>query len=195
MIMMQRPDKLRMRAYRPLSPALFEFVSDGDQCWFYVPSRRSAYLSEGCKPFRIDDGNTTVPAEIIIAALFVLVDPEALSSRPKSIPSEDAFVGIALAEKTGGRREIWIDPATGLAARQVLVDPDGSVRADLKYLEYAHESGTAVPIRAEAVMAQMGAEVTLWISQFEIDAEIPDGAFIFLPPEGSNILLTENDAP
>jgi outer membrane lipoprotein-sorting protein len=194
-IMMQCPDKLRMRAYRPLSPTLFEFVSDGDQCWFYLPSRQSAYLSEGCKPFRIDGGKTTISAELLFAAILVSVDPETLLSQPESLVSGDGFVGIVLDETTGGQRELWIDPETGLAVRQVLVDPDGSVRAEVKYLDHARESGTALPIRAEAVMEQAAAEVALWISHFEINAAIPDDAFIFLPPEGSKILPTGNGTP
>jgi len=186
MMMMQRPNKLRMRAYRPLSPPLFEFASDGNECWLYIPSRRSAYWSKGCEPFRIDGGNTTISAEIIIASLFVLIDPESLSLQPE-ITTNDSQIGIELIDDTGGRREIWIDPATGLAARQVLADPDGSVRADLRYMEYSRESGAAVPTRIEAAMPEIGAELTVWISQVEINAEIPENAFLFFPPEGSVI--------
>jgi outer membrane lipoprotein-sorting protein len=194
-IMLQRPDKLRMRAYRPLSPTLFELVSNGDECWLFVPSRNAAYLSEGCKPFRVSNGDTAISTELFFAALFVLVDPEILSSQQASITTGEDLIGLKLTEETGGRREIWIDPATGLAARQMLMNPDGSIRADLKYLDYAKEEAMTVPVRVEAVMPQMEAEVTLRINQFDIHAEIPDGAFIFLPPEGNDIISVGDGSP
>ncbi len=183
-VILRKPDSVRMRAYRPLLPPLFEFISDGNVCWLYAPSRGTAYLSEECGPFRVDGDYVAVSAEAVIAALCVLVDPGALSSPTTSVYPEHGSWRVELAEASGAGKTIWIDSATGLATRQLLIGDDGLVETDITYLEHAIEAGAAIPIAVEIVSVRMGATATLRIKRFEINARPPDGAFEFSPPAG-----------
>jgi outer membrane lipoprotein-sorting protein len=183
--LIRKPDKVRMRAYRPLAPPLFEYVSDGDECWLYTPSRRAAYLSEECRPFRVDGDYMAVSAEAVIAALCVLVDPEALSTA--SVRPEKGSWRVELPAGSGAEKTIWVDSATGLATRQWLIGDDGLVEVDISYLEHEIEAGAAVPISVEIASPRMGAAATLRIKRFEIDARTPDDAFEFSPPAGVDV--------
>ncbi len=193
-VMIQKPDSVRMRAYRPLAPPLFEFISDGNVCRLYVPSRRAVYLSEDCRSLRATGNYVAISAEAVVAALCVLVDPEAVSSPAASVHPEGNLFRIDLAEETGAKKRIWIDSATGLATRQLLIDAGGRVQADIRYLEHAFEGDAAVPVAIEIVAPGMGSAVVLRISRFEINARPPDGAFDFLPPEGTDIFYGDADS-
>lgn len=194
-LMLRKPDRVRIRAYRPLAPALFEFISGDDECWLYIPSRRTAYLSEGCRPFRVEDSYVAASGEAIVAALLVLVDADALQSAWVSSVPEDGLTKLVLAEAGGTTKEIWIDSASGLATRQVLRETDGSVQADIRYMGHAYDEGMAVPIETDVLLPQTGMIVSIQIRQFEIDPEIPSDAFDFSPPDGADIFRAIDTFP
>jgi outer membrane lipoprotein-sorting protein len=128
-LMFERPDLLRMRVYRPLAPTLLEIVSNGNRRWLYVPSERTAYLSEGRQPLRVGGNHVAIPADTIAAALVVVADPRALPLLPSRIRIGEGFIRLSVTEEGGTQREIRIDSASGLATRQILVGADGATQA------------------------------------------------------------------
>ena len=187
-LMLERPDKLRMRVYRPLAPPVFELVSDGEQRWLFIPSTKTAYYSEGCEPLYMGDNHVPFSAETIIAAVAVLADPAAFTAMPAVIREEEGLARLTLAEKTGAKREIWIDATTGLAARQLLFDADGGIEADITYEKHAVEGDVPVPVAIEVAFPQASSSVFLRIDSFRLNPEIPAGAFEFSPPGNTKIV-------
>ena len=184
--LLRRPGSVRMRAFRPLAP-LFEFISNGDECWLFAPSQQTAYLSEECEPFRVEGGYVALSAEAVIAAMCVLVDPGALSSPHVSVKSDRGALRVDLPEASGAGKIIWIDPASGLATRQILIGDDGRVEAEIAYLEHEIEAGAAVPVAVEIASPQVGGSATLRIRRFEINSPPPEGAFEFSAPAGVSV--------
>ena len=187
-LMLERPDRLRMRVYRPLAPTLLEIVSDGNRRWLYVPSERTAYLSEGRQPLRVEGNHVALPADTIAAALVVVADPHALPLLPSRIRIGEGFIRLSVTEEDGTQREIRIDSASGLATRQILVGADGATQADITYKEHAFKENTAVAISTDILLPQIGAFVSIRIDKLETGAQIPAGAFEFSPPAGVKIM-------
>lgn len=193
-LMLERPNKLRLRAYRPLVPFIFELVSDGAACWLYIPSEKTAYLNEDCDLSKGADGGIAISAETIIAALAVIADPEKLSDAPSQIEREDDAVGLQLIEEGGAERTIWLDPQTGLAARQLLADREGVAQAEIVYRKQALEKETVIPVDIEIVLPQRHVSIVLRTSDPQVDPEIPAAAFEFLPPVNTRILASKDVA-
>ncbi len=192
-LMLQRPNKIRMRVYRPLAPPLFEYISNGNTCWVYISSRQAAYLNEKCGPLRIDEGGFGISAGALVAAFFVLADPDTASHLPVSIRHEEDSVGLEILQDDGTRRQIWIDPATGYAARQLLIEADGTVQADIRYIENGLHEGAAIPVIIEVTLPKMETTISMQMSRHRINAMLPDGAFDFVLPEGAHILQSDTD--
>ncbi len=186
-LMLERPDRLRMRAYRPLAPTLFELISDGERCWLYLPSESTAYLNQDCGPVYIKSNYVAIPVDAIAAALLVVADPDALSSMPVRIIAEENLIRLSLIEAEGGRREIWMEAGSGLATRQLLVDADGLAQADIIYKKHAFEGDLAVPVSIDVLLPRMAALISLRIEKFQTDAEIPADAYDFFPPKNVEV--------
>jgi len=186
-LMLERPGRLRMRVYRPLAPALFDLVSDGEQCWLYIPSSRTAFLNEGCGPIHIEDNYIAVPADTIAAAAFVVADPALLPSLPAHVYSDEGFVRLSVIEETGARKEFRIDATSGLVTRQLLVEPDGVAQAEIIYKKHAFVENMAIPVTMEIFLPQTGTLVSLYVEKIRVDPEIPADAFKFSPPANITI--------
>ena len=129
----------------------------------------------------------------LVGALFVLADPDAVSHLPVSIRHEEDSVELEILQDDGTRRQIWIDPATGYAARQLLIEADGTVQADIRYLEHAFDEGAAIPVTTEVILPKMETTISMQMSRHRINAMLPDGAFDFVLPEGAHILQSDTD--
>ena len=189
-LMLQRPDRLRMRAYRALTPTLFELVVDGQTCWLHTPSERTAYLSEDCGPLLGTGNGVAFSAAALVAALVVVPDFEALRTAAASLLREDGFVGLVVEEDAGARKEIWIDPMTGLAARQLLVGPDEEVEVDIAYIEHAVDvdMDAVIPTETHIDFPRLRASMLIRIDDFRADPDMPADAFDFSPPQNTRIL-------
>jgi outer membrane lipoprotein-sorting protein len=186
-LMLERPDKLRVRAYRPLMPALFELVYDGQTCWLFVPSEKAAYRSEKCEAFRVGDSHMAVSADALIEALFVVADFDAFLTLPAFLYREGDSVRLVIIGKAGAYKEIWIDSMTGLATRQLLVDSGGTLEAEINYKEHALDENNIIPVEIEIGLLPIHASIVLRIQDFQLDPEFPDGAFDFSPPRNTKV--------
>lgn len=186
-LMLQRPDRVRVRAYRPLAPTMFELVSDGQRCWLFVPSERTAYLSEDCEAIHAGNENIAAPAGAIVAAIVVVSDFDSLFSMPARLYSEADTLRLVFTEETGAYREIWIDPETGLATRQSLIGADGTLDADIVYKEHTSDGEAGIPTEIEVNLPRVRASMLLRIDDFQIDAKLPADAFDFSPPNETTI--------
>ncbi len=191
-LMLQRPDRVRVRAYRPLAPTLFELVSNGQTCWLFVPPEKTAYLSKDCQA--IYDGNESivVSADAIVAAIVVVSDFDTLFSLPAHLDSEADSLRLVFMEETGAYREIWMDPETGLATRQMFVGADGTLEADIAYEGHASDGEATIPDEIEINLPRLRTSMLLRIDDFQLDAKFPAKAFDFSPPENIKILKTED---
>jgi outer membrane lipoprotein-sorting protein len=190
-LMLQRPDRVRVRAYRPLAPTMFELVSDGQTCWLFVPPEKTAYLSEDCEAIHGGNENIAVSASAIVAAIVVVSDFDTLFSLPAHLYSEADLLRLVFMEETGAYEEIWINPRTGLATRQLLVGADGMLEADIAYKKHVSDGKASVPAEIEISLPRLRALMLLRIDDFQIDAKIPADAFDFSPPINTKILDTE----
>ena len=192
LLMLQRPDRVRMRAYRPLTPTLFEIVSNGRRCWLHSPSEKIAYLSEGCRPFLVTDNGVAVSAEAIVAALVVVADFDGLASTDGLLYREGDLVRLVLEEETGARKEIWIDPIDGLVTRQMLVAPAGVLEADITYARQSSDGNAVVPVETRIDFPGLQVSMLLRIDEFRVHPELPADAFDFSPPRNTRVLDSAN---
>jgi outer membrane lipoprotein-sorting protein len=191
-LMLERVAKLRMRIYRPLVPFIFEMVSDGNACWFYIPSEKTAYRDEDCGSSQSVDGGMAISAETIIAALVVVADPGKLLDVPAELEREDSAIGLRFNGEGGTRREIWLDPQTGLAARQLYVGREGVTQVEIVYGKQAFQEKAVIPIEIEIFLPQRYVSVLLRISDLSVDPPMPAAAFEFLPPVNTRILASKD---
>lgn len=187
-LMLQRPDRVRVRAYRPLSPTMFELVSDGQTCWLFIPPEQTAYLSEDCEAIYGGNENIAVSAGAIVAAIVVISDVDTFASLPAHLYAEADILRLALIDKTGAHREIWMDPRTGLATRQTVAAADETLEADIEYRKHSSDGEAAIPTEIQVNLPRLRASMLLRIDDFQVDAKIPPNAFDFSPPEHTRIL-------
>jgi outer membrane lipoprotein-sorting protein len=187
-VMLQRPDRVRMRAYRALTPTLFEIISNGQRCWLHSPSEKIAYVSEGCRPFLGTDNGVAFSAEAIVTALVVVADFDSLTSSAGLLYREGDLVRLVVKEETGTRKEIWIDPIAGLVTRQALVAPDGTLEADIAYRRQAFDGSAVVPVETQIDFPRLQVSMLLRIDDFRVHSELSADAFEFSPPRNTRIL-------
>lgn len=186
--MLERPNKLRIRAYRPLVPPLFELVSDGCQCWVYIPSKGVVYRGDECF---IGDGNVAnaqFPASAIIASVLVVSDFETLRADSTSFWFEEGFVKLAMVETGDLQKEMWIDPTTGLVRRQLLVRNNDSGYAEILYNEHSLTEDAVVPVDIEVFILGGQAYMRLQILTVEPVSDISDDAFVFSVPSDVTVI-------
>jgi outer membrane lipoprotein-sorting protein len=192
-LMLKRPDKLRIRTYRPLVPLLLELVYDGQRCWLYAPSRHTAYMSRDCNVFYFDDGALTLPANVLIAAVVVVSDFDALYSMPAELNHKDEYRVLTLTGGTEPHRELWIDPKTGVVDRQMVFNRKGEKEVVVEYSEKESTGNAIVPRRIEITLPQAETSITLILNDIKTDVRMPPAAFEFLPPRGTSILQVERN--
>jgi outer membrane lipoprotein-sorting protein len=188
LLFLEKPDKLRMRAYRPLVSSLFELVSNGEQCWLYFPSDKTAYRSE-CDPVGASV-NPALSAEVIVSAIVVVSDFDKFLLLPLSLSRGDELVRLSLDEGDLSR-DLWLDPATGLVARQQVLSKEGALVADILYLEHAALSEAVIPSHLEIELPQMRSLIRLVIEEAQPDPEIPPDAFSLAVPQDVRILVPD----
>ena len=187
-LMVEKPDKARVRAYRLLTPTLFELISDGQKCWLFIPSENTAYLDEHCNAVQRDEKGIAISAEAIVAGIMVVSDVDKLFSLPASVSRDTKNLRLAFGGKGGVQREIWMDLKTGLVARQSFIGPDGAIEADIAYKEVDVLDTGAVPTEISLKLPRFHSSMMLRISEFQVNPRISAGAFRFSPPRGAQIL-------
>jgi outer membrane lipoprotein-sorting protein len=198
-LLFQRPDKVRMRAYRTFAPLLFEFVSDGDKCWLYTPSDKTAYLNEGCAPLPAGSNGANISAEVLLAAFQVLRPFDAMPYfSSKLFPEKDSVRLEVRQDGMAWRRlrvKIWIDPRSGLALRQVIMGPGGSIQADIRYLDHGSQGGITVPVEVDIILPQVETTISIRMTKIKVNLAPPESAFDFTPPAGVRILQANDGSP
>jgi outer membrane lipoprotein-sorting protein len=193
-LMLERPDKLRIRTYRTLLvPMLFELVYNGGQCWLFVPGSKTAYLSEECSMFYVNDRDIALPADIVVDSIIVVSDFEALHSLPVRLRWEDDFAILIFLSKSGTEREIWIDSKTGIVDRQLFLDINEGPELIIEYGKMQSANNAIVPADIEIFLPKANASVSLFVDDFKLNTNIPFEAFEFSPPAGTTILRSEED--
>jgi len=192
-LMLKRPDKLRMRTYRTLTPLLLELVLDGHRCWLYVPSRNTAYLSQDCNTLYFDAGNISLPAHALIAAIVVVSDFNALLSLPAELHQEEDSTVLTFTEQSGMCRELWIDPITGFVIRQTISKKNGQKELIVEYQEQELTGNAVVSRRIELLLPQTNTMISLVLDDIKTDVQIPPEAFTFSPPRETAILHVEKN--
>jgi hypothetical protein len=186
-LMLERPGKVRLRAYRRLGPRLFELVSDGQTCSVFVPSDKTVYHGKRCEvPY--DGGGIAICADTLVAALVVVADLDELLSRPALLRRDGELARLVLMEGAEVLSEIWIDPATGLAARQLLVGAGGSTVAEIIYKKHASREEATVPVEIEIHVPDMRASLLLRLDSLRVNPKLPADAFDFSPPANTTIV-------
>jgi outer membrane lipoprotein-sorting protein len=187
-LMVQKPDKVRMRGYRPLTPTLFELISNGRECWLFVPPENTAYLDEHCNVLQRGDAGIAISADAIVASLMVVSDTDKLFALPASVNRDNKNLRVMFGEGAGIRKEIWIDLETGLVTRQLLIDPDGRIQADIAYREVTVLENAAIPIEISLKLPRLRTSIRVRVSDFQFNPTIPAAAFNFSPPKSVQIL-------
>lgn len=187
-LMVRRPNEVRARAYRLLTPTLFEFVSNGTTCWLLVPEEQTAYVDNNCGIIESNRERFVISAGTIISSLLVISDCETLLSSPGSLSHEDDAIRLSLVEKGGMQRELWIDSVSRLVTRQVLSTSEGKIEADIQYLEYATRDDSIVPVKVEVMIPEAQAALRLHLDQVDPNPRIPPDAFRFSPPRNVRII-------
>jgi len=185
-LLIKRPDKLRMRAYRRPLPTIFELVSDGQECWVYVPSRKTAYLNKGCRPFLVGEEKVAVSTKTIVTAILVVADFGVLSSSPMALEKENNLSKLRIFDKARGRREIWINTDNGLVERQLIVGDNEALETEIVYKEHAIDGDSVVPVEIDIVLPQVNARISLSVKSLRSSSQIPANAFKFAPPAGTD---------
>ncbi len=187
-LMVEKPDKVRVRAYRSLTPTLFELVSDGQKCWLFIPSENTAYLDENCNVLQGGEKAIAISAEAIVAALMVVSDIDKLFSVPASVSRDSKNLRLAFGGKGGVERDIWMDLKTGFVTHQSFFGLDGEIEADLAYTEMDVLDTGVFPTEISLKLPRFHSSMVLRIGEFQVNPRISAGAFSFSPPRGAKIL-------
>jgi outer membrane lipoprotein-sorting protein len=187
-LLAQRPDQVRVRAYRLLAPTLFEFISDGRDCWLFLPSERTVYFDDSCGIIENRADHLVISAETIVAALLVISDYDAVAVSPSFLSQENGIARLSLSTDGVADREIWMDPASGLVTKQLFLAPNGSIEAEIDYLEHTALDASAAPVEVEVFLPQAKAAMRLHLDQVKLAPEFPSTAFLFSPPGNARII-------
>lgn len=187
-LLAEKPNKLRARAYRLLTPTLFEFVSDNRDCWLYVPSERTVYYDDACGTFQKKSDHLVLSAEMIDAALFVITDFESFRQSSAAISESDDILKLSLVNEAGRYREIRINKSTGLVSKQLFLGPGGLTEAEIQYLDQAAYGEVVVPVEVEVTLPQAQAAMRLHLTEVDLRPNIKPDVFQFTPPPNVQIV-------
>jgi len=187
-LLAQRPDNVRLRAYRLLAPTLFEFVSGENRCWLFLPAEQAAYLDDDCRMIEAGEDNLVLSAETIVAALLVVSDFDSLRISPELGLEPNNILRVLLINETQLRRQLWIDTITGLATKQVFLTDDGEVEVEVDYLEHIAKRENVAPAEVEVHIPKAHAEMRLRLDDVELQPSLQPATFQFVPPPNVRII-------
>jgi outer membrane lipoprotein-sorting protein len=187
-LLAEKPNKVRARAYRLLTPTLFEFVSDNQDCWLFLPSERTVYYDNNCGIFQKKADHLVLSAEMIDAALFVINDFDRFRQSSAAISESGDILKLSLMNEAGRYREIWIDKSTGLVTKQFFLNSEGLSEAEIQYLEQAAHGEVVVPVEVEVTLPQAQAAMRLRLTEVDLQPNINPDTFHFTPPSNARIV-------
>ncbi|HRZ86236.1 MAG TPA: DUF4292 domain-containing protein [bacterium] len=142
-VMLSRPDRLRVKGYRPFVPTIFDIASDGKRFWVLIPKERKlytgVYVPGAANPVVLDID----PVSLVNAMTFEGAGKKGTAEAIAIERSGDAcMVTISKKQKIAGKlrfvldRKVFIDLETRHIVRQQYFKNDGEVSYEVSYGKY-----------------------------------------------------------
>lgn len=180
----KRPACIRLRAWK-LSQTVLDITACEGRTWIYQPQRQDAL--EAPRP-----GAQDVPVERAaqhVRELWpLLFDPFSTGKWEEVTGGTSGALMLARTVGDGGSMTCTLDRATLTPRRVEMRESGGRLLATLTLDRYVLAEGTPWPTRIRA--EHDGHELLLLLDDVELNAELPEGAFV-PPPAATDVPLSE----
>jgi hypothetical protein len=186
---------LYVQGYRPLTPALFTLVSDGERFWLHVPSKRVVYTGPVAHGVRLSGGQELrLDARALLRALFV--EPVEAADRLELEEEPSAYV-LSLHRDGHLHRRLWVERRRFAVVREVYYDAEGREELAIRRERPRDVGGRVYPERL-IVQDRLGSSTLL----LDFDAlavnpaDLDSGAFQpRIPPEARIVTVGAAEDP
>ncbi|MDP8262187.1 MAG: hypothetical protein P9M13_02660 [Candidatus Ancaeobacter aquaticus] len=184
-MMLLRPDKIRMKGYKPFVPTLFDLASNGEEFWFYIPKEKKLYTGT-----YEDDSSSSIkldvdPMSLISAMTFDNVDDDSDEEIVFLERSGESCVVNVLNKYLSDsgyfryfmKRKIVISLESHKILQQAYYKNDGNVSFEVYYEKYTVRDDVSFPQQIVFVRPKTGTWVRINLLKTSFNQTFSDGVF------------------
>jgi outer membrane lipoprotein-sorting protein len=196
-----RPDKVLLVSFKQLLPTLFTMVSDGDQFWLHIPSKKEVFVGKNHPYLSNSHMESSVyslrPRHLVDALLLEKIDFGKTSQIVYTEVLPDTYildVGVRNEEDTRyyPQRRIFIEREDLRISHYQYFSEKGLLMSDVAYGDYKKVGDLEFPYRVDIKRPWEGIEMTLTFSEVEINTTLNPSIFTFSLPKGHKVVELEN---
>lgn len=179
----RRPEGLRIKGYKSYTPTLFDFLLEEDTWLLYLPGEKRA-LEGDLDELRKLGGPWNAIAAVtagLLGRLFEISAPE----MEGFVKSEQEWAMTVSLAAPGGERyltRLHFDPGDVRIRKQVFIDPDDVVFAEVAFRDYHNYDGVWFPRKWELILTPTQERLRVSIGKLDMGAELEDSVFEILVP-------------
>lgn len=199
-LLLEKPDKIRLKGYRSLLPTFFLLVSNGNSYWLSIPSKKRVYLGqvdEDVKSEALSQEEMYLTPSHIIEALFL--DEIELNDSRKAfldILPKMYIMNIIEISREGdifSKKKIWMDRKDFTIYQHQFFNPEGMLLSEVSFRDYRDVSGTKMPSLVYIKRPWERIDIRLLFNNITLNAVIDQEAFRFSPPKEQKIINVSNN--
>jgi len=194
-LLLEKPEKIRLKGYRSLLPTFFLLVSDGNSYWLSIPSKKKAYFGQVEDKVVSEDLTQEdiflTPSHIIDS---LLLDEIELNDSRKAfleILPEMYIINIIEIDAEGdifSERRIWVEREDLNIHQHQWFDSKGRLISKVSFRQFKKVSGIKLPGLVFIHRPWEGVYIRLLFNNINLNAAIEPEAFKFSPPKELNII-------
>jgi len=182
-IVYARPDDLRITGYKSYTPNLFDFLLQGDSWLLYMRDDKRA-LEGDVAELRTLGGPWHAIAAVtagLLGRLFEVSAPEIQGF----VKNTTEWVMTLTLSATGEDRyitELYFAPGDIRLRKQIFIDPDGIVFAEVAFSEYRSYDGVWFPKEWNMILTPTQERIDVSIGKLDMAPELDEQVFEILMP-------------
>ena len=183
-LIVEKPDRIRIKGYLQMGPTLFEIVSDGKCLWVYIPKEGKAYYTH-------DITGRTLKSDFNLQNLsntFFISEMISRADITKSLGKGEREYIIYLNKEKRLLERIWIERSEFLVTKIERFANDNSLALGVYFEEYQKIDDIAFPKEVKIDNPKERTMLTLLIQRVRLNETITPEVFQFKMPQGTEFV-------
>jgi len=201
-MLLMKPNKIRLKGYKPLLPTFFLLVSDGESYWFAIPSRKKVYTGRADipSPLKVLSSGTGTeemvrlkPKAIIDALLLDKIQLGENKYAFLDILPNFYIINVVKKDSDGlhSERRIWIERKELTIEHHQLFDERGRLVSEVYFRNYRDFGAILFPKLVFIKRPFERVNLRLTFGNIKVNEEISPDAFNYQVPPDMEIVKEE----
>ncbi len=195
-LIMQRPDKIRLKGFQSFIPTLFDIASDGKEYWLYFPQDKKIYTgnyyrNDVWRPSPLDIDPAQLAQAFLIDGIVEGQDGQVVFIEREG---DNQYV---LSQLDGWqnryylKRKIWIDGTRKRVTRQQYFVNDGNLSFEAQYDKYLDDKHVAFPQQILFFRPSGNCRAVVELVHYEFNQSCSSGLFKLSDVQGAENVVVK----